>query len=377
MLRIDRRAFNRLSALALAGARVPSFAQSGTQPATQPAAPTPAAQQPVGYAAIGLGAVSDIFMRACANSKTAKITALVTGHPDTKGKKYAAMYGIPETSIYTYETFDRIAGNKAVDAVYVGLPNSMHREYTVRAARAGKHVFCEKPMAISSGECEAMTSATRNSNLLLMVGYRIHYDPTHLAAQRIVQSGALGQLQAFEGTLGYYTPAGAWRLTKALGGGGSLMDLGIYPLNEVRWFANEEPSEFTAVAATRDHNSGRFNEVEQTLAWTMEFPSGIVASLTCSYGENIPGFLRIHGDKGSLQIDNAYFYSGAHLTNLGSGKPVDLLSQHDQTFQFQLEAEHFAECIRTGATPDTPGEDGLNDLLAIESIYKAAGTPIA
>jgi predicted dehydrogenase len=109
----------------------------------------------------------------------------------------------------------------------------------------------------------------------------------------------------------------------------------------------------------------------------MKFPSGIVASLTCSYGENIPGFLRIHGDKGSLQIDNAYFYSGAHLTNLGGGNPVDLISQHDQPYQFQLEAEHFAECIRTGVTPDTPGEDGLNDLLAIESIYKAAGTPIA
>ncbi|MGD0798999.1 MAG: Gfo/Idh/MocA family oxidoreductase [Acidobacteriaceae bacterium] len=242
MLRIDRRAFNKLSALALAGSRIPSFAQ----------APTAATQQPVGYAAIGLGAISDIFMRACANSKTAKITALVTGHPDTKGKKYAAMYGIPETSIYTYETFDKIADNKTVDAVYVGLPNSMHRDYTVRAARAGKHVFCEKPMAISSGECESMTSATRNSNLLLMVGYRIHYDPTHLAAERIVQSGALGQLQAFEGALGYSTPAGVWRLTKALGGGGSLMDLGIYPLNEIRWLANEEPSEFTAVPSTRE-----------------------------------------------------------------------------------------------------------------------------
>jgi predicted dehydrogenase len=369
MLRIDRRAFNKLSALALAGSRIPAFAQS--------AALMPAAQQPVGYAAIGLGTISDIFMRACANSKTAKITALVTGHPDTKGKKYAAMYGIPETSIYTYETFDRIADNKAVDAVYVGLPNSMHREYTVRAARAGKHVLCEKPMAISSGECEAMTSATRNSNLLLMCAYRVHYDPTHLEAKRIVDSGALGQLQAFEGAFGFNAQPHQWRLTKQYGGGGSLMDVGIYPLNEIRWLANEEPSEFTAVAATRDHNSGRFAEVEQTLAWTMKFPSGIVASLSSTYGEDMPGFLRIHGDKGSLEITNAYSYQGVHLANLGGPTPIDLTTQGEQTFHFQLEAEHFANCIRTGAEVRTPGEEGLNDLLAIESIYKAAGTPIA
>ncbi len=140
MIRMDRRTFTRLSALTLAATRLPAFAQS-----------TP--QKPVGYAAIGLGTISDIFMRACAKTQTAKVTALVTGHAETKGKHYAAMYGIPESSIYTYETFDRIRDNKDVDAVYVGLPNSMHREYTVRAAQAGKHVLCEKPMAISSAEC--------------------------------------------------------------------------------------------------------------------------------------------------------------------------------------------------------------------------------
>ena len=117
-------------------------------------------------------------MRACAQSQTAKVTALVTGHPDTKGVKYAAMYGIPKTSIYTYETFDRIRDNENIDAVYVGLPNSMHCEYTVRAAQAGKHVFCEKPMAISSAECRKMIEACRQAKVKLMIGYRVHYDPT-------------------------------------------------------------------------------------------------------------------------------------------------------------------------------------------------------
>ena len=125
---MDRRSFTRLSALALAATQVPSFAQSPSG-------------KPVGFAAIGFGTISDIFMRACAKTQTAKITALVTGHPETKGKKYAAMYGIPESSIYTYETYDRLRDNKDVEAVYVGLPNSMHREYTVRAAQMGKHVL--------------------------------------------------------------------------------------------------------------------------------------------------------------------------------------------------------------------------------------------
>src|ERR1700728_2984458 len=165
--RIDRRTFTKLSALALAWTYLPSYAQKISS-----------SQKPVGYAAVGLGTISDIFMRACAQSQTAKVTALVTGHPDTKGVKYGGMYGIPKASIYTYETFDRILENKDVDAVYVGLPNSMHCEYTVRAAQAGKHVFCEKPMAISSAECRKMIEACRQAKVKLMIGYRVHYDPT-------------------------------------------------------------------------------------------------------------------------------------------------------------------------------------------------------
>ena len=362
---MNRRTFTRLSALALAATRLPSFAQSPTT-----------SEKPIGYAAIGLGTISDIFMRACANSKTAKITALVTGHPDTKGKHYAAMYGIPESSIYTYETFDRIRDNRDVDAVYVGLPNSMHREYTVRGAQAGKHVLCEKPMAISSAECSTMIAACRKANVKLMIAYRVHYEPTHLEAKRLIESGAIGQVQSFEGSFGFNATPNQWRLTRQFGGGGPLMDVGIYPMNEIRWLTGEEPVAFTAVAATRDHTSGRFAEVEQTLDFTLKMPSGIVAALGCTYGSNMPGFLRIHGDKGALEITNAYNYTGVHLVSI-AGDHVDTTSQGDQTMHFQLEAEHFANCIRTNTEPQSPGEEGLHDLVAIESIYKAAGTPVA
>ncbi len=361
---MNRREFTKLSALALAGMRVPSFAQ------------TSVASKPVGYAAIGLGTISDIFMRACANSQKAKITALVTGHPNTKGVKYAAMYGIPKTSIYTYETFDRIRNNKEVDAIYVGLPNSMHCEYTVRGAQAGKHVFCEKPMAISSAQCRQMIDACRDAKVRLMIGYRVHYDPTWKRAIQIIESSDFGQLESFQG--GFYAnqPAGAWRLTRSLGGGGALMDLGIYPLNTIRHITGEEPADFTAIIATRDH-SGRFAEVEQSMEWTMKFPSGIIASCGCSYGQRGPSFLHMNGEEGYLEMEQAYNYDGLHLSGEINHQPIDVLSAGKLPFQFVIEAEHFADCIRNNREPESPGEEGLKDMLAIEAIYKAAGAPIA
>ncbi|GAC1422548.1 MAG: Gfo/Idh/MocA family oxidoreductase [Acidobacteriaceae bacterium] len=363
---MNRREFTRLSGLALAASAVPGFAQGVS------------GEKPVGFAAIGLGTISDIFMRACARSQKAKITALVTGHPDTKGKKYAAMFGIPESSIYTYETFDRIRENKAVDAVYVGLPNSMHREYTVRAAAAGKHVLCEKPMAISSAECEQMIAACRKAGKKLMIGYRVHYEPTHAEAKRIALSGELGPLEAFEGAFGFDAKPNQWRLTKQYGGGGALMDVGIYPMNEIRWILGEEPVGYTAVATTLDRTSGRFAEIEQTLDFTLKFPSGVVAALGCTYGANMPGFLRIHGAKGSIEITDAFGYTGVHLHGLSGRQQLDVTSPgQDDTAHFLLEADHFADCVRTNTEPKTPGEEGLHDLRAMEAIYKAAGTPMA
>ena len=361
---MNRREFAKLSALTLAWTALPMCAQTSG-----------AAQKPVGYAAVGLGSISDIFMRGCANSQTAKITALVTGHPDTKGVKYAAMYGIPKTSIYTYETFDRIRDNKDVEAIYVGLPNSMHREYTVRGAQAGKHVLCEKPMAISSGECRQMIDACRKSNVKLMIGYRVHYEPTWRQALEIVKSGQIGRLESFQGGFFGQMPMG-WRLTKTLGGGGSLMDLGIYPLNAIRHITGEEPIDFKAIPSTRDPDK-RFTEVEQSLEWTMKFPSGILASCGCSYGQRGPSFLNINGEKGYLVAEPAFHYEGVRFHGEVGGKPFELLSSGKHPFHFTIEAEHFAGCIRNNKEPESPGEEGLKDMVAIEAIYAAAGTPIA
>jgi predicted dehydrogenase len=361
---MNRREFSKLSVLSLASARVPAYARGN------------AAESPIGYAAIGLGTISDIFIRACAGSKTAKITALVTGDPLGKGAVYAAKYGIPKSSVYSYETFDRIRDNKDVDAIYIGLPNSMHCEYTLRGAKAGKHVFCEKPMAISSAECHTMIDACRAAKVKLMIGYRIQYEPMWNKAIGIIKNGGIGVVQSFQGGFFNTQPAGVWRLNKKLGGGGPLMDLGIYPLNAIRHITGEEPTDFTAVASTRD-KSGRFAEVEQSLEWTMKFPSGIIASCGCSYAQSGPGFLNINGDTGSLQMMPGFFYDGVQMHGTAEGQLVDERSPGKAPYQFTLEAEHFAACIRNNVEPRTPGEEGLKDLIAIEGIYRSAGTPIA
>jgi predicted dehydrogenase len=358
---LDRRQFTALATVAAMGTRLPAQVP---------------ASKPVGYAAVGLGTISDIFMRACQNSSSAKITALVTGHPEEKGERYAAQYGIPKSSIYTYETFDKIRDNPDVDAVYIGLPNSMHCEYTLRGAAAGKHVLCEKPMAISSAECRQMIDACRKANVKLMIAYRIQYEPTWAQAIAIIRSGAIGQIESFQGAFFNQQQAGTWRLDRKLGGGGPILDLGIYPLNAIRYITGEEPSACTAQVATRQPGP-RFAQVEQSMEWTMEFPSGILASCSCSYGTSAPGYLRVNGFEGHMVFEPAFLYDGVRVHGEAAGKPVDLISPRKAPYQFTLEADHFAACIRNNTQPRSPGEEGLKDMLAIEAIYRAAGKPIA
>jgi predicted dehydrogenase len=361
---MHRRDFARLSALTLAATRL----------SAQTSVPEP---KPVGFAAVGLGTISGIFSQALANSRSAKLTAVVTGHPKEKGERYEKLYDLAPHSIYTYDTYDKLRDNPTVEAVYIGLPNSMHCDYTIRAAEAGKHVLCEKPMAISSAECRRMIDACRAANVHLMIAYRLWYDPTIAYAASLIKNGALGQIQSFQGAfLGNMTP-NQWRLTKALAGGGSLFDLGIYPLNAIRYLTGEDPIAYTAVVSTRDKTSGRFAEMEQSIEFTLKFPSGIIASCRSSYGASGDSRLEINGESGSLTIAPAYGYDGMKLTGRTSDDHIDLAAAGKFPFQFTLEADHLADCIRNNKTPKTPGELGLADLQSIEAIYKAAGTPIA
>ena len=359
---MTRREFSRLGVLGLAARAVPLVGQA---PARK-----------VGYCIIGLGRIADHHMRGIAQSSSAKITALVSGHRD-KAEKIAAQYGVPKSSIYSYEEMDRIRDNKAIDGVIVCLPNSMHAEYTARAAKAGKHVLCEKPMAISVAESEQMIAACKAANVKLMIAYRLHYEPITLKTIKMIRDGAIGKVEAIDSANGFNIAPNEWRSTHTLGGGGPLMDVGIYSLNATRYLTGEDPVAFTAVASTID-NDGRFQGVEENLSWTMKFPSGAVASCITTYGASMPGYYKVYGSKGWLEVDE-FGYSGLHLTGAyksdRSSPPTKLDEKNPEPDpkQFERQIDHFSRCILENHTPDTAGEEGLKDMQHIQSIYKAAG----
>ncbi len=324
-----------------------------------------------GYAVIGLGRIASHFMPGVRLTTNSVITGLVSGHRD-KADRTAAEYGVPQSSIYNYDNFDEIANNKTIDAVYVALPNSMHAEYSIRAAKAGKHVLCEKPMATNVAECQAMIAACKAANVKLMIAYRCHYEPTNRRAIQLIRSGAIGQVQAIESAFGFDIAPGEWRLSKKLAGGGPLFDVGIYSLNACRYLTGEEPNRIAAFSSVIDRD-GRFNEVEENVGWTMKFPSGIVASCNTTYGGSMEGYFRVHGSKGWIDVNPAFIYEGLHLRADCDGKPIDEPNTARDPSQFQAEAEHFSHCVQNGLEPQSPGEEGLRDLSYITMIYRSAG----
>jgi predicted dehydrogenase len=327
-----------------------------------------------GYCVIGLGRIAGHFMPGVLNTTNSRITALVSGHRD-KAERIAAQYGIPQSSIYNYDNFDEIARNPGIDAVYVALPNSMHAEYTLRAAKAGKHVLCEKPMSTNVADAERMIAACKAANVKLMIAYRCHYEPINLKAIRLIREGSLGQVQAIESANGFNIAPGEWRLNKQLAGGGPLFDMGIYSLNACRYLTGEEPAHIAAFASTIDHD-GRFNEVEENVSWTMKFPSGIVASCNTTYGAGMNGYYRVHGSKGWLEANPGFVYEGLHLKAEFSGTKLDELNPTRDPSHFQAEAEHFSHCIQNGLEAKSPGEEGLRDMRYITEIYRSAGIAI-
>ncbi len=358
---LTRRDFAKLGALGLAAQFAPQLHAQANK-------------KKIGYAIIGLGRIAGHFMPGIRNTTNSQVTALVSGHRD-KAERLADQYGVPHSSIYSYDDFDRIAENKAVDAVYVALPNSMHAEYTIRAAKAGKHVLCEKPMAASVADAEAMIAACKAANVKLMIAYRCHYEPTNLKAVQLIRQGALGQVQAIESQFGFNIAPGEWRLNRKLAGGGPLYDVGIYSLNACRYLTGEEPAHIAAFASVIDHD-GRFNEVEENVSWTMKFPSGIVASCNTTYGAPMEGFFRVHGSKGTLEAAPAFNYDGLRLIADFAGTHIDEPNPAKDPYQFTAQAEHFSHCIQNGLAPKTPGEEGLRDMRYIAQIYHSAGIDI-
>ena len=365
MSKFTRRDFTRLSALTIAAGLTPALRGQSAPPA-----PSANPDRKIGYAVVGLGVIAGHFLPGALLTTNSRITALVSGHRE-KAERIAAQYDVPTNSIYNYENFDEIAHNPAIDAVYVALPNSIHAEYTIRAAKAGKHVMCEKPMATTVADCEAMIAACKAANVKLMIAYRCHFEPTHLKAIQIIRDGSLGKIQAIESAFGFNISPAQWRLSKKFAGGGPLMDVGIYCLNATRYLTGEEPEHIAAFASTIDRD-GRFAEVEESVSWTMRFPSGILATCNTTYGSEMLGYVRVYGSKGFLHMDPAFNYDGVRLHAEWPGTKLLEVNPSLDPYQFIAEAAHFSRDIQTNQEPRANGPEGLRDIQYITQIYKSA-----
>ena len=328
----------------------------------------------VGFAIVGLGHLTlERLMPAFGSTRHCKPVALVSGDAE-KARKVAAQHGIPDAAIYDYDGFDRIADNPAVQVVYIVLPNHLHAEFTLRAARAGKHVLCEKPMANTVAECEQMIEACQAAAVRLMVAYRSHYEPHNRALLRMVRRGEFGTLKEFLSTNSQNMgDPGQWRLKKALAGGGALPDIGIYCLNTVRFLSNEEPSEVLGWMHSTP-NDPRFVEVEETMHFLLRFPSGFQATCHTGYGAHKSQMLRLMGSEGWAEMDPAYAYDGIALRRerVVAGKVETLMPKIRERDQFALEMDHMAVCVRTGHEPLTGGPEGLQDQRIMDAIYESA-----
>ncbi|QAY78569.1 Gfo/Idh/MocA family protein [Sphingosinicella sp. BN140058] len=329
----------------------------------------------VGFAIVGLGgyALNQMLPR-FAHAERAHVAALVSGNPE-KLRRVGDAYGVPQAARYSYETFARIASDDRIDAVYVVLPSGLHAEWTIRAFDAGKHVLCEKPMALSSADCARMIAAGRRAGRKLMIAYRSHFEPHNREAMALMARNAVGRLRLVRAEQSYRMgptrPSENWRVSRALAGGGPLEDYGIYGLQAALYLSGEMPESISATAF-RPAGDPRFAEIFAHVASQWRFPSGAVAQLVTSYDSAGTNLVHARGTDGALIMDPATGYAGQKMRL--EGRDARTISPGDPDVQFAGQLDHFADAIRDGTPIRTPGEMGLRDLRLIEAIYASAAS---
>ena len=327
----------------------------------------------VRYAVVGLGsfAVGQV-LPAMQDTARSRVSAFVSGNPQ-KARDLGARYGV--SRFYDYADFDKIAQDGEIDCVYIALPVGLHADYTIRALKAGKHVLCEKPMASTAAECEAMIAAAKAAGKQLGIAYRVHFEPNNAEAVRRVKAGEIGAVRHFSGDSGFVVhpeyPPHKWRLTKALGGGGSMFDIGIYALNAALMFIEEVPVSVSAVYST-PAGDPRFKEVEGGVEWRLRFPSGISAQGSSSYTYAYITRQRVFGTEGALSMEPASEYANISMSLQRSTQPPQPLRAGDPTTQFAAQLDGFSDAVSAGRAHLTPGEMGLRDIRLIEAIYRSA-----
>lgn len=329
----------------------------------------------LGVALLGLGVLSTGQLApALQKTKHCRLAGIVSGTPE-KRQKWKEKYSIPEKNIYSYENIDRIADNPDIDIVYVVTPNALHAEYAVRAAKAGKHVLCEKPMEVSAKKCEQMIQACKDAKVQLAIGYRCQFAPHHLEMIRLAREKEFGAIKLIEASFGFKIgdtsqPHVKWRLDHELAGGGALADVGIYALQGARYVTGEEPVEISAIETKTDRV--KFKEVDESIFWSMRFPSGIIANCGTTYNANGMNRLAAFAEKGAFWLDPAYSYGGLQ------GRTSKGEMNSPQVDHFAAEMDDFAQCIMQKRPTKVPGEEGLRDVKLMTAIYESIrkGRPV-
>jgi glucose-fructose oxidoreductase len=325
----------------------------------------------LGVALCGLGGYSRGQLGpALRETKQCRLAGVVTGSRE-KGEQWSRDYGFSDKAIYGYDTMQRMADNPEIDIVYVVTPNSIHAENVIAAARAGKHVICEKPMANTVAECDAMLAACRAAGVKLSMGYRLHFDPNHREMIRLAREkdfGAFDRMDSLRSfNLGLRDGKKPWRATRALAGGGPLMDLGVYVV-QAACMAKEEamPVAVTAMELPKKRPEF-FTDVEETLQFQMHFADGAVCDAITSY-EQTGNTFRAAGPNGWIRLEPAFSYRGIKTTT--SRGLIEFPTINQQAVQM----DDFAACILAGRESIIPGEMGRRDMVIIEAIYEAART---
>jgi glucose-fructose oxidoreductase len=319
----------------------------------------------LGIALLGLGRYATGELGpALRQTKLVELRGVITGHPE-KGEKWAADYSLDKKNIYSYETMDRIADNKDIDIIYVVTPPGLHAEYAIRAAKLGKHVISEKPMSTSVAACDQMIEACKAAKRELSIGYRLHFDPYHLELARLAKTQELGRFMKMNGRFAYVMGQKEHRTDKKLGGGGPLMDLGIYIVHGA-CMATENPPLYVTAKEAEKKKPDLFSEVEEGISFTMEFPKGEKMDAYTSFNDNGNTF-HLDGEKGWMDFPGqAFSYRGVTCNTSRGALNYPPVSQQAR------QMDDFADCILTGRKTGVPGELGRRDIQILMAIYEAA-----
>ncbi|MEL6917244.1 MAG: Gfo/Idh/MocA family oxidoreductase [Bacteroidota bacterium] len=324
----------------------------------------PKNEKSLGVALVGLGSYSTYQLApALQDTNYCHLAGIVTGTPE-KEQIWARKYNIPEDSIYNYENFDTIINNDAIDVVYVVLPNSMHADFSIRAAKAGKHVICEKPMAMNVEECNAIIDACQKANVKLSVGYRLHSEPYTKEVKRMVREKTFGTVRYISADAAYRSLSNPnqWRLNKALSGGGALVNMGVYSIQSIIYGTGENPISVSAQEfSTRPDY---FKDTDETITAQFQFPNGATGSIMTSHNVRA-NRLFASCDRGWFQLDPASTYIPL------AGRTSNGELNFPQESQQKLQMDDFAKHILQGTPNVAPGEMGKRDMMIVEAIYSS------